>query len=95
MKFCDGSCHLFPLPYSMIKERWDPKSEYVLKNKTNVDVSARQIVAKSSCIVIDCCALLWIPHWPPSSVSHQPTVKDYVDKFKGTINSHMLTSMCF
>lgn len=59
------------------------------KNQTKIDVSARQVSLDSPCIVTDGCALLWIPHWPPSSPTQQPTVMDYVNKFKDMIKERL------
>ena len=50
-----------------------------------IDVSARQMPLE----VFDGCALLWIPHWPPSSPTQQPTGMDYVNKFNGMIRQRL------
>ena len=67
------------------------KSESVVKNETKIDVSARQEPLEMPCIVIDGCELLWIPHWPPSSKTQQPTVMDYVNKFRDTLKERHST----
>ena len=37
--------------------------------------------------MIDGCALLWIPQWPSSTSTKQPSVMDYVNKFKEKLKS--------
>ena len=39
--------------------------------------------------VIDGCALLWIPQWPSSTSTKQPSVMDYVNKFKDHIKEKL------
>ena len=67
------------------------KSKSVVKNETKIDVSARQEPLEMSCIVIAGCELLWIPHWPPSSKTQQPTVMDYVNTFRDTLKERLST----
>ncbi len=64
---------------------WISKSKSTLKSQTKVDVSARQVTEKTQCLVIEGCALLWIPHWPRSSPIKPSIVMDFVNKFKDHI----------
>lgn len=86
------SCELSPVPTALFTDSGEmriSKSKSVLKNQTKIDVSARQVSLDSPCIVTDGCALLWIPHWPPSSPTQQPTVMDYVNKFQDMIKERL------
>ena len=79
------SCELSPVPISLFTPSGVmriSKSKSMLKNSTKIEVSARHASQQQSCTVIDGCALLWIPHWPASSVSEKPVVADFVKKFK-------------
>ncbi len=69
---------LAPIPTSMFEDNGDmriTKSKSVLKNKLQVEHSARTIVAPDT-IIVDGSAILWCIHWPSNG-----TVQDFVDGF--------------
>ena len=86
------SCELSPIPTALFSDSGEmriAKSKSALKNLTKVDVSARHATQDSTCTVIDGCALLWIPQWPSSTSTKQPSVMDYVNKFKDHIKEKL------
>ncbi len=86
------SCALSPIPTALFNDSGDmqiSKSKSTLKSLTKVDVSARHAAQEAKCTVIDGCALLWIPRWPSSTLTKQPLVIDYVNKFKDHIKEKL------
>jgi hypothetical protein len=86
------SSELSPVPTSLFDDSGDmrtPKSKADLKNLTKVEISARHVTQELPCTVIDGCALLWIPNWPSFSPTKQPTVMDFVRKFKGQLEERL------
>ncbi len=79
------SFELSPVPLSLFNDAGEmrtPRAKADLKNKTKVEVSARGITEHNPYVVIDGCALLWVPHWPASGSTQKATVIDYVESFK-------------
>ena len=59
------------------------KSKSILKNKLQVEQSARA-TGQPDAIVIDRCAILWVVHWP-SKGSVQELVTNFVKYVKGKL----------
>ena len=64
----------------------------ILKNKLQVEQSARA-TGQADAIVIDCCAIFWVVHWP-SKESVQDlvanVVKNFTSKLKGSTRLHVI-----
>ena len=90
------SHELSPVPSSLFNDAGEMricKSKADLKNKTKVEVSARgKGTEHTPYVVLDGCALLWIPKWPASGVTQQATVDDFVNKFQNQIGSRLKES---
>ena len=90
------SYELVPVPTSMFDEKtWKlhiAKSKSILKNKLQVEQSARA-TGQRDAIVIDGCAILWVVHWPSNgSVQDLVTnvVKHVTSKLKGSTRAHVI-----
>ena len=78
---------LAPVPTSMFEEKTRDlciaKSKSILKNKLQVEQSARA-TGQPDAIVIDGCAILWIVHWPSKGIV-QDLVTNFVKYVQGKL----------
>lgn len=76
---------LSPVPQALFDEHGDMRTQAkaVLKNKLQVEVSARH-ANPPDLFIIDGCAMLWSVHWPANG-----TVEDYIRNFLGSVNFYL------
>ena len=91
------SYELAPVLTSMFKEKTRDlciaKSNSILKNKLQVEQSARA-AEQPDAIVIDGCAILWVVYWP-SKGSMEDLVTNFVKYIKGKLNGDTWVHVIF